>query len=128
VRKPVSCVWLITALLSCGLCGEDRRSKEDGIVTRSVNGVVTDAASQVVAKAVVQLKDTKSLQIRSFITNTDGSYHFAGLSPNVEYQLKAEYQGAFSGKKTLSVFNSKKSVTINLKLKKPAHPPPASTP
>ena len=87
--------------------------------------MVTDASGQPVNKAVVQLKDTKSLQIRSFITNPDGTYHFAGLSPNVEYQLKAEYQGAFSGKKTLSVFNSKKSVTIKLKLKKRRHPAPS---
>jgi hypothetical protein len=128
VRKPASCVYLITALLSCGLSGQERRSKEDSTAPRSVNGVVNDASGQPVAKAVVQLKDTKSLQIRSFITNPDGSYHFAGLSPNVEYQLKAEYQGTFSGKKTLSVFNSKKSVTINLKLKKSAHPPAAPSP
>jgi hypothetical protein len=128
VRKPASCVWLFAAVLACGLSGQERRSKEDSIVTRSVNGVVTDASGQPVAKAVVQLKDTKSLQIRSFITNLDGSYHFAGLSPNVEYQLKAEYQGAFSRKKTLSVFNSKKSVTINLKLKeRPTTSPPVTS-
>jgi hypothetical protein len=128
VRKPASWVYLITALLTCGAYSQERRAKEDSIATRSVIGVVTDASGSAVAKAVVQLKDTKSLQIRSFITNPDGSYHFAGLSPNVEYQLKAEYQGAFSGKKTLSVFNSKKSVTINLKLKKSAHPAPAPSP
>jgi hypothetical protein len=128
VRKPALCVWWITGVLLCGVSGQERRSKEDSIATRSVNGAVTDASSKPVAKAVVQLKDTKSLQIRSFITNPDGSYHFAGLSPNVEYQLKAEYQGAFSGKKTLSVFNSKKSVTINLKLKKSAHSAPAPSP
>jgi hypothetical protein len=125
VRKAASCVYLFTALLTYG---QERRAKEDSIATRSVLGMVTDASGSPVAKAVVQLKDTKSLQIRSFITNPDGSYHFAGLSPNVEYQLKAEYQGAFSGKKTLSVFNSKKSVTINLKLKKSAHPTPAPSP
>jgi len=83
-----------------------------------VQGVVTDASGHPVDRAVVQLKDTKSLQIRSFITNPDGTYHFAGLSPNVEYQLKAESQGVSSNRKTLSVFSSKKSVTINLKLKK----------
>ena len=33
--------------------------------TRSVQGVVTDASGKPVAGAVVQLKDTKSLQIRS---------------------------------------------------------------
>jgi hypothetical protein len=125
VRKAACCVCLITALLTYG---QERRAKEDSIVTRSVNGVVSDASGSAVAKAVVQLKDTKSLQIRSFITNPDGSYHFAGLSSNVEYQLKAEYQGAFSGKKTLSVFNSKKSVTINLKLKKSANSPAAPSP
>ena len=41
--------------------------------------MVTDAANQPVAGAVVQLKNTKTLQIRSFITQDDGNYHFAGL-------------------------------------------------
>ena len=43
--------------------------------------------------AVVQLKDTKSLQIRSFYTQKDGSYHFAGLSTNIDYELRAEHDG-----------------------------------
>ena len=70
------------------------------------------------AKAVVQLKNTKTLQIRSFITQEDGSYHFAGLSTDVEYQLKADHEGATTSWKTLSVFNSKKTAVINLKLNK----------
>jgi hypothetical protein len=128
VSKPISgAVFLIAALLSCVLPGQDRRSNQE-IGPRSVEGLVTDASGKPLDKAVVQLKDTKSLQIRSFITNQDGTYHFAGLSPNVEYQLKAEFQGASSGKKTLSVFNSKKLVTINLKLKKSANQPPAPSP
>jgi hypothetical protein len=118
VSKPISgAICLIAAVLSCELSAQDRRSSQD-TSPRSVQGVVTDAAGRPVDKAVVQLKDTKSLQIRSFITSGDGTYHFAGLSPNVEYQLKAEYQGVSSNRKTLSVFSSKKSVTINLKLKK----------
>jgi hypothetical protein len=96
---------------------QDKRSNEDAS-TRSVQGVVSDAAGNPTADAVVQLKDTKSLQIRSFRTTADGSFHFAGLSPNVEYELKADYDGASSGKKTLSVFSSQKNKTINLKLKK----------
>ncbi len=128
MSKPISgAVCLIAALLCCGLTGQDRRSQKD-TSTRSVQGVVTDASGQPVNHAVVQLKDTKSLQIRSFITNPDGTYHFAGLSPNVEYQLKADFQGASSAKKTLSVFNNKKSVTINLKLKKSPNQLPTSSP
>jgi hypothetical protein len=74
--------------------------------------------TQTVAKAVVQLKNAKTLQIRSFITQDDGSYHFAGLSTDVEYQLKADHEGATTSWKTLSVFNSKKTAVINLKLNK----------
>jgi hypothetical protein len=40
-----------------------------------------------------------------------------GLSPDVEYQVKAERDGAASSWKSLSVFNSKKTPVINLKLK-----------
>lgn len=86
--------------------------------TRTVEGRVTNAENQPVADAVVQLKNTKTLQIRSFITQADGNYHFAGLQTDVEYQLKADHDGASTSWKTLSVFNSKKTPVINLKLKK----------
>ena len=69
------------------------------------------------ADAVVQLKDTKSLQIRSYRTGADGSYHFAGLSTNVEYEVEARHDATVSGKKTLTVFNTQKVVTVNLRLK-----------
>ena len=85
--------------------------------TRSVEGQVTDSAGHAVVGAVVQLKDSKSLQIRSFVTQKDGSYHFAGLSTNIDYSLRAEYSGSASGSKTLSSFNGSKVATVNLKLK-----------
>jgi hypothetical protein len=109
--------WLLVALLGATLAGQDKRPNEDAN-TRSVQGIVTDAAGNPVAGAVVQLKDTKSLSIRSFRTEADGSYHFAGLSTNVDYELKADHDGATSGKKTLTVFNSQKTATVKLKLNK----------
>jgi hypothetical protein len=65
---------------------------------------------------VVQLKNMKTLQIRSFITLDDGTYHFFELSPDVDYELKADFRGASSGTKTLSSFDSRKKAIINLKL------------
>ena len=108
----VACCLLV--LLGANLSAQ----KNEDNTTRTVEGVVSDAANQPVAKAVVQLKNTKTLQIRSFITQDDGSYHFAGLGTDVEYQLKADHDGASSSWKTLSVFNSKKTAVINLKLRK----------
>ena len=86
--------------------------------TRSVQGTVTSAAGAPVEQAVVQLKDTKSLAIRSFITQQDGTYHFHGLSTDIDYELRADYQGASSGTKTLSSFDSRKQAVIDLKLSK----------
>jgi|SRR5271154_4029139 len=112
---PVGAAYMATLLLCAGLPAQQ---KNQDLTTRNVEGLVTDAGGQPAAKAVVQLKNTKSLQIRSFITAEDGRYHFAGLGSDVEYQVKAERDGVTSSWKTLSVFNTKKTAVINLKLKK----------
>ena len=108
---------MVAMLLTNPLIGQN-----DDTGTRSVQGVVTDSSGKPVAGAVVQLKDTKSLQIRSYRTETDGSYHFAGLSTNVEYKLEARSESATSSKKTLTVFNTDKVATVNLKLNKSLEP------
>lgn len=92
------------------------QKKGEDSATRSVQGNVTDASNNLVDGAVVQLKDTKTLQIRSFITKADGMYHFHGLNPNVDYELKADHQGASSPLKTLSSFDTRKQAVINLKV------------
>ena len=93
------------------------KKKGDDQNVRSVQGTVSDAENNAVDGAVVQLKNTKTLQIRSFITKDHGEYYFHGLSPDVDYELRAEYKNASSGTKTLSSFDSRKQAVINLKLK-----------
>ena len=86
--------------------------------TATILGTVMDPSGAAIGGAVVQLKNTKTLQIRSFITKEHGAYYFHGLSPDVDYELKAEYQGQSSPTKTLSAFDSRKQAVINLKLGK----------
>jgi hypothetical protein len=93
-----------------------QRDRGQEATVRSVEGVVTDDQGNPVVGAVVHLKNTKTLQIRSFITKEDGRYSFHGLSTNVDYELKAEHQGASSDVKTLSVFDSRSKAVINLKI------------
>lgn len=115
----------LAAVLSLTLCTSaygqlfqgDKKKRED-TNTRTVKGVVMDASDTPVNGAVVQMKDTKTLQVRSFITQDAGQYHFAGLSTNVDYEFKADHQGASSGTKTLSTFDSRREAVINLKLDK----------
>jgi hypothetical protein len=93
----------------------DKPKKEDN--SRTVSGTVRDAEDKLAAGAIVKLKDTKSLAIRSFITKDDGAYNFQGLSASVDYELKAESrEGASSATKVLSVYDNRKAAVINLKL------------
>jgi len=110
----VGMVVLLGALPSVFAQGRKKDSEDDKF--RMVQGTVTDASDNAVEGAVVQLKNAKTLQVRSFITKEQGAYYFHGLDPNVDYTLKAESQGASSQPKTLSTFDSRKQPVINLKL------------
>ena len=115
MRKTVALVAAVLLTCAMGSFAQEKKKKGEE-TTRSVAGVVNAPDDSAVVGAVVQLKNTKTLQIRSFITKENGQFYFHELSPDVDYELKADYQGASSGTKTLSSFDSRKTATINLKL------------
>jgi hypothetical protein len=117
---PFRHVALFAALLlvATAFTATAQKKKGEEGNTRSVSGQVTSPEDTPLDGAVVQLKNTKTLQIRSFITQDHGSYYFNGLSTDVDYELRAEYQGLSSPTKTLSSFDSRKAATINLRLNK----------
>ncbi len=85
--------------------------------TRSLQGQVMSPDNAPIADAIVYLKNTKTMTVKTYIAGKDGMYRFNALSPNVDYEVYAEHQGKRSDTKTLSSFDSRKSVTINLRLK-----------
>ena len=91
------------------------KKKEDGTM-RGLQGTVKTAEDAPIEGAVVKIKNVKTLQVRSFITKPDGSYLFAGLSTNADYEVWADHQGKSSDMRTLSVFDSRKLAIINLKV------------
>jgi hypothetical protein len=93
------------------------QKKSKAPAERSVSGIVTDANGAPVPGAVVQLKNTKTLQVRSFIAREQGDYNFQGLSTDVDYEVKADSNGKTSATKTLSSFDSHPEAKINLQLK-----------
>ena len=69
---------------------------------------MTTADDKLVAGAVVQLKDMRTLQVRSFITLDDGQYHFSGLRIDIDYELTAR-SGEMTATKKLSLFDNRKA-------------------
>jgi hypothetical protein len=86
--------------------------------TRSIEGRVLSSSGAPVAGAVVLIKDSKTLQVRSYIAQEDGRYHFYGLSTDVNYSLRAEDKDMTSKTKNVSVFDSHHQVKLDLKLNK----------
>jgi hypothetical protein len=85
--------------------------------TRTLTGKVFGRQDAPIQKAIVYLKNTKSLVIKTYITDADGGYRFPALSPNVDYEVYAEHNGARSDTKTLSAFDNRKEANITLRIR-----------
>jgi hypothetical protein len=85
---------------------------------RTVRGVVMDKSESPVSGSVVFLKNMRTNSVRSSYTDDTGSYRFSGLDPNADYELHAEKEGAKSSTKTVSSFDSRKDMVLNLKIDK----------
>jgi len=108
------CAILLVLMMSTAIFAQ-RRDKTPA--ERSVSGIVTDASGNPVPGAVVQLKNMKTLQVRSFIAKDKGDYYFNGLSTDVDYQLLAQANGKESAPRTISTFDSHPQVVMNFQLK-----------
>lgn len=85
---------------------------------RTVHGVVMDKSENLVSESVVFLKNTRTNVVRSSYTDNTGKYRFSGLDPNADYELHAEKAGTKSATHTVSSFDSRKDITLNLKIEK----------
>ena len=107
---------LLTLFLTTALYGQYTR-KEKKITERTVKGVVVDAEGAPVVGAVVQLKNMKTVAVRSFITREKGEFIFNSLSMDVDWEFKAESNGHMSDARTVSTFDSHPELNLVLQLK-----------
>lgn len=84
------------------------------IELRSVTGMVTDQRGNALPGAVVQLENTATLLVRSYITGKDGRYRFNHLYGDLDYSLKARYRSVWSKPKTLSKFDASRHREVGL--------------
>lgn len=85
---------------------------------RTVEGEVRGQDGAPIQGAVVYLKDTRSLIVKSFLSDAQGRFHFRNLSRSEDYDLWAELNGRRSKTKSISHFESKPDLDYTLKLDK----------
>jgi Carboxypeptidase regulatory-like domain len=108
-------VLLVAGLILGRLAGGALEQK-GGSELRILTGHVFTGNDQPVQKAVVYLKNTKTLSIKTYISEPDGSYRFTGIALNVDYEIYAEHEGSRSDTKTLSAFDNRKEPRVTLRL------------
>jgi len=115
--KPNGWIRLIAAVLLLVCAGEAwaQGSKKEPQL-RSVRGIVTDKDDKAVANGVVFLKNLRTNVVLSHFTDEQGAYHFSGLDPNVDYEIHAEAGDLKSVPRTATSLDSRKEITLNLKL------------
>jgi Carboxypeptidase regulatory-like domain len=126
-RIPVSLRFFASKMILASCCisafsaavqGEAVFAQQRGPAQRVVQGKVVDGANAPIKGAVVYLKDSRSLSVKSFFSDDQGEYRFGQLSQNTDYEIWAENNGKKSAVKTISSFDSKNQFYINLKIDK----------
>jgi hypothetical protein len=117
VRTRNRFVTLLLVLACLAICGAAQDSKHEPQL-RTVRGVVLDKSDAPISASVIFLKNMRTNAVRSYISDVAGNYRFSGLDPNADYELHAEKDGAKSQTRTISSFDSRKDMVLNLKLDK----------
>jgi len=90
--------------------------KDKDAQLRTVRGVVADKAEKPIPNSVVFLKNLRTNVVISHFTDGDGTYRFTGLDPNADYEIHAESGDEKSATRTVTSLDSRKEITLNLKL------------
>ena len=90
------------------------RPKADN--TRLLTGKVLDHSDNPLPNAVVYLTNTRTRAVKTYIGSQDGTYRFPSLQPNIDYEVYAQHNGHKSDSKTVSQFDDRPQVLINLKI------------
>ena len=122
LTRSFSVLALLVALALGVSAQDDKKSKKEQLTLRNLQGTVTDKEDKPVVGAVVQLKDVRTLQMRSYISKENGEYHFSSLKIDDDYEVEARNNDMTSGPKKISIFDNRKIVIQNLKTDKAEKP------
>jgi len=112
--RKTSMVVLVLLLIRLAAFSEPFEKKSDN--SRVLLGRVTDRQESPLPNAVVYLTNTRTRAVKTYIVGQDGGYRFPSLSPNIDYEVYAQYDGKKSDTKTVSQFDNRPQVNINLKV------------
>jgi hypothetical protein len=101
-------------ILSVSGAALDKKDRAQG---RLLSGKVLDQHDNPVVGSIVYLTNTRTHAVKTYIVGQDGAYRFPGLS-NVDYEVYAQYESHKSDTRSVSQFDDRSQVYIDLKIDK----------
>jgi hypothetical protein len=95
------------------LFGRDSKPEDK---TRLLTGKVLDGGDSPLPDAVVYLTNTHTRAVKTYIVGADGTYRFPALQPSIDYEVYAQFNNHKSHTKTVSQFDDRQQVYIDLKI------------
>ena len=90
-----------------------RKTRPSG---RLLFGKVLDPQDNPLPDAVVYVTNTRTRAVKTYIVGPDGTYRFPALSTAVDYEVYAQYKGHKSETKSVSQFDDRSQVYLDLKI------------
>lgn len=114
VIKAVTVVCALFVLL--GAVSSATPDKRDKTAGRLLYGKVLDSQDNPLPDAVVYLTNTRTRAVKTYIVGPDGNYRFPALSTAIDYEVYAQYNGKKSDTKSVSQFDDRSQVYLDLKV------------
>ncbi len=113
IKAAVAVCALLVALAAVSTATPDKKDKTVG---RLLFGKVLDPQDNPLPDAVVYVTNTRTRSVKTYIVGPDGTYRFPALSTAVDYEVYAQYKGRKSDTKSVSQFDDRSQVYLDLKV------------
>ena len=84
---------------------------------RSLSGQVTDTSHEPIRGAIVELRDEKSNEVVTYLTDAEGHYEFRRLDGNIDYEVWVVFRGRRTPTHSISKFDSHMAKIINFTMR-----------
>jgi len=116
-KRSLKIIVLACALLALLTAASSATpDKKDKAVGRLLFGKVLDPQDNPLPDAIVYVTNTRTRAVKTYIVGADGTYRFPALSTAVDYEVYAQYKGHKSDTKSVSQFDDRPQVYLDLKV------------
>jgi hypothetical protein len=116
VRSMVCLLLVVIGTISHVTLAAASPAQKDKSSGRLLFGKVLDPQDNPLSDAVVYLTNTRTRSVKTYIVGKDGTYRFPALSTSIDYEVYAQYKGHKSDTKSISQFDDRTQVYIDLRI------------